>query len=349
MVEPGVTALLLASQITELRQFLTQGFGEPSDAEWFSEDVLRWKYFWHAQPSEVSRDSLVTLMDGRITGHIGLCRRSIMQAGSPDVEIPAAHTIDWLASAKDALCGIRLLDAAYREVATHYGIGGSVWSKKVHKAMRTEIFGAVQEHRKVVHPLFPLLCPSRPLHRRLASAGKAAFLMQRFRCKRPCLRLTLERVSAFGSEVEEVVRNTPGPMLFSKRDAATLNYFLQYPRGTMTGWRLRDDSPRLRGFAILNQRIEEGVKCGRIVDCFIDSRDPALWHAAFTELSQRLTEGGVDIIRSYSSTPWVAAALRDSGFHPVREAEVTLRDPQRLVPRGIPWMLSMMEGDHAIL
>ena len=92
----------------------------------------------------------------------------------------------------------------------------------------------------------------------------------------------LERVSAFGPEVCEVVAKAERYAILTERDPARLNAFLRFPRQDFSGWHLRDETGRIRGFALLNlvPHDEGRTRTGKIVDCLLDEIDVPLWHAA---------------------------------------------------------------------
>ena len=158
----------------------------------------------------------------------------------------------------------------------------------------------------------------------------------------------IQQVPSFDSEIETVVGSAPAPLIFTSRSLDLLNYYLRYPGGSLSGWKVYD-AQRLRGFALLTVRHHGGICCGKIVDCFLDSREPSLWQAAFSALTQQLREQAADYVTVYATTSWVRRAIELNGFYFWQETEVVLRDPQRRMPREVPFMLTMLEADHAIL
>ena len=144
-----------------------------------------------------------------------------------------------------------------------------------------------------------------------------------------------------------MVGNWPAPLARTTRSSELLNYYLRYPGGPMSGWVFSDGS-RLVGFAVLNVMIENGIRQGKIVECFLETTHDDLWHAAITELRRELKRQGADTASCYASTAWQERASRRAGFIPLQQPQpFFLRDPQGRLPRDIPFHLTPLEADHA--
>ncbi|MHC5541655.1 GNAT family N-acetyltransferase, partial [Singulisphaera rosea] len=59
--------------LEELSRFLTEGFHAPRESAFAAPDVLRWRYL---EPigDDASPRSYVARAEGRIVGHVGVCR-----------------------------------------------------------------------------------------------------------------------------------------------------------------------------------------------------------------------------------------------------------------------------------
>ena len=91
---------------------------------------------------------------------------------------------------------------------------------------------------------------------------------------------------------------------------------LQFPRQTMTGWHLLDATGRLCGLAMLNviPNDQGRTRTGKIVDCLLHDIAVDSWHVAILALTNVLARQGADLAQAYASTPWMAEALRKSGY-----------------------------------
>ena len=146
----------------------------------------------------------------------------------------------------------------------------------------------------------------------------------------------LRRVSAFGPEIVPIVESAREHAILTSRDPARLNAFLDFPRQSMSGWHLFDETGRLRGLAVLNVIPKDGgrTRTGKVVDCLLDDVDVDLWHAAFAALTGELTRQGADLAQAYASTPWAVEALRRSGYASRYSVKFHIRDRQGLIPKG---------------
>jgi hypothetical protein len=347
MSPPTVVAPLLPEQVPDLRQFLMNGFDEPPDAEVFSLAALRWKYFDDYGVGDPPR-SFVTLDGDRITGHIGLCQRSFHSRSQEIPGVPTVHPIDWLGSPRDPLAGIRLLYKVFERVETLYAVGGTLWAQRALAAAGSQHLPPVRVYLIVLNPGYRLRQRSGSLLRRSAGAIRDVIRVYRHPAQAAQQRFSLSHVGAFDSEVDSVLANAPARLMFTSRTAALLNYYLRYPGGTFSGWQIYDHQ-RLRGFALLRIRRRRHICEGRIVDCFLDSEEVGCWHAALSALSHELRRSSVDYATVYVTAPWFREAAERSGFFLLHETNVLMRDPRHRVSCAAPFMLSMLEADHAIL
>ena len=133
-----------------------------------------------------------------------------------------------------------------------------------------------------------------------------------------------------------------------QRDHLLLNYFLRYPLSGFSGWTIHT-SERMIGFAVLKITPHGRIQLGKIVDCWLDTEDPSCWQAAVAALIDRLRALSADSVTCYATTPSLHAALLWNGFAKSGESKVYLRDKEQSLPRDLPFGLSMLEGDVAIL
>jgi len=160
----------------------------------------------------------------------------------------------------------------------------------------------------------------------------------------------MERVARFGAEADAIVDSWPDPLIFTTRSSELLNYYLRFPGDSMmSGWLFRE-AGRPVGFAILNVLPTYAARLGNVVECFLESPDVDLWHAAIVALTHQLHAQGADLAQCHASTSWAEQACLRAGYRPTREpAILLLRDPDRILPRDLPFHLTKLEGDNAYL
>ncbi len=162
-------------------------------------------------------------------------------------------------------------------------------------------------------------------------------------------RIELHRVASFDQAIEPIIEDAKRHAILTSRTPARLNHFLRFPRQAMSGWQLIAPPDRLCGFALLNLVPRHGgrVRLGKIVDCLLRGTDVAHWSAAIQGLTHELERQGADVVQAFAGPPWVAESMRQAGFVSRFTLEFSLRDRQRLLPRGIPFHLMPVEADYA--
>jgi hypothetical protein len=356
---------LTLDDLPELSQFLTAGFHAPPDADFAAPEVLRWKYLEPLESNiqeESDQDAVSTANaprsyiarggeSGGIIGHVGFCRTAFEGHGvaGPGGQAATIHIIDWLGSPDHRAVGISLMRKAHEGVETQFGLGVSQAALGVGERAGYELRSLVPVYLRVLRAgywfrtggLGPVQRVLR-LTRDIASGwtGPAAD---------PRATIVLHRVSAFDTEIAPIIAKAKTHAVFTRRDPARLNEMLRFPRQTMSGWHLFDDSGRLRGLAVLNlvPKDQGRTRTGKIVDCLLDETDPALWQAAFLALTRELAQEGADLAQAYASTPWAVAALSQSGYASRFAVKFHIRDQQELIPRDATFHLTTLEGDYA--
>jgi hypothetical protein len=344
---PAEIVPLAADDVEELGSFLTKGFGLPADCDYFRPASLRWKYFESNGNGDGPR-SYISRADGRIIGHFGLCPRKFGSPGNPELAVPSAHGIDWLVSTEHRGVGACLMIKALGRVGTLYSIGGSTMALPVLEALKFEQWQPVQGYRRILRPLRRLGEGPGGLGYRLARLGKDLLTAARHRPKKPAKRLTLQAVAEFGPEVQAVYAAGPTDVLCPMRSPELLNYFLRYPDRSFTAWSLCDGAETC-GFAVLRLTPTGGLQQGKVVECYVASSDPDVWHAAYAAVTEYFCDRKADYVSAFSSTPWADGALESCGFHVANTHHAFLHDMRKKVPRTMKLHLSMLEGDNALL
>ncbi len=287
---------------------------------------------------------------GRIVGHLGLCRtafegKALASAGG---RVSTIHIIDWLGSPEHRAVGMSLMRQAHQGVATQFGLGVSQAALVVGERAGYDLRSLVPVYTRVLRAGYWLRAGGlSPWRRGLSLARDAASRLIR-PARSPRSAIALRRVSAFGLEIVPIVESAREHAILTSRDPARLNAFLDFPRQSMSGWHLIDESGRLRGLAVLNVIPKDGgrTRTGKVVDCLLDDVDVNLWHAAFYALTGELERQGADLAQAYASTPWAVEALRRSGYASRYSVKFHIRDRQGLIPHDVPFHLTPLEGDY---
>jgi hypothetical protein len=334
-------------EIPEVSQFLVSHFGTGPEAQFAAPDVLHWKYFDPRGDRDAPR-SLVAFEDGVLVGHGAMCHGWFHYTGDPSFKVSVMHGIDWVSSPMHPSTGAFLMIRGHHYSETQYALNYNESAKRVIERAGYELLAQVPVYLKVLNPVHRLRGSSGPRSRAMALARTARDLARKavHPGRKPRLAVTLRPVEQFGAEVCEVLDRCNLNVVYTSRQPAWLNHALRYPRSKLTGWLIEHESA-LRGFALLNVVRQGETRLGKIVECFLDSGPPELWHAAIWELTAALRAQGADIAECFASTPWMTEALRSSGFYRAHELNFLLRDRKKRLPQGAVFHLTPFEADYA--
>ena len=324
----------------ELSSFLDSAFSTPEHRFAFAPDVLRWKYLAPSGFGTPSR-SLLVRENGRIVAHIGLHFTRFNG-------LEAVHPYDWIAAGTRSPQGLLLLMRMHRMGDVHYVFGCTEKAANVFERSGYRVVMTAPLFQRVLDP-----AAWRHIHGRQPLWKKAALLtVDRSRsllhpggpARRP---VELRPVSAFGQEIEAILRLSPSAIR-SSRDPMLLNHFLAYPLKTVRGWHLFRDQ-KLRGLALANTVQKGPIRVGKILDCIVDAQDTDLWHAAIFGVVSELRALGCQRVEAYGSTPWTAQALRANGFFERGHTPLRWRDVKEQIPLDKPFHLTYFEADTGLL
>jgi hypothetical protein len=339
---------LRRADIPELSQFLISGFGVHTTSSFFSHEVLSWKYFdGRSGPSRDSVCSLIARSAGRIIGHIGICPRQFIVSGDGE-PVSTMHAIDWLGSAAHPGSGALLMLQAFATNKTQYAVGGSAQAQALFPRLGFEQKLKLAVFHKVLAPFHRLRTTGQGLFRKWAGTAKDMASVWRARTPPVPQTAVLRSAPTFTEEIDCLLRQSSLRIVMCQRDHLLLNYFLRYPLSGFSGWTIHT-SQRMIGFAVLKITPHGRIQLGKIVDCWLDTEDPSCWQAAVAALIDRLRALSADSVTCYATTPSLHAALLWNGFARSGEENVYFRDKQQSLPRDLPFGLSMLEGDLAIL
>ncbi len=333
--------------IPELADFLRTGFQAPAEAAFAAPEVLQWKYF-DPDGSNLTTRSLVARENGEIIGHVGLCPTTFIN-NSSCLELPSLHMIDWLAPACHAPIGTMLMLQAFRQAKSQFAIGGSAEGRRVTDRVGYKTIASVATYGKTLNPNYSLRLESdsqlwkRPL--RLARDYARIFT---HRAGNPKLILATKRVPFFGAEIGSLVNSCKISEIYTIRTPERLNHFLRHPHQQVSGW-LLTEFDKIRGFALLNVEQRGRVRCGKIVDLFLDCPDIDLWQAALCTLTSELRGQKSDFVQCYSTTSWLNQALERNGYIHQGLRDFHMRDTLQLIAADSTFYLTQLEADHGYL
>jgi hypothetical protein len=244
--------------------------------------------------------------------------------------------------------GVLLMLKAFARSKTQYAVSGSAQAQALFPRLGFEQKPKLAIFRKVLAPFHRLRTTGQGLFRKCA--GTAKDMASVWRGRTPPLPQTVELRSAptFTEEIDCLVRRSSLRIVTCQRDHLLLNYFLRYPLSGFSGWTI-NAAQRMIGSAVLKITSRGRTRIGKIVDCWLDTEEPSYWQATVAALIDRLRALSADSVTCYATTPSLHAALLWNGFAKSWEKNVYFRDKQQSLPQDLPFGLSMLEGDHAIL
>jgi hypothetical protein len=337
---------LRRADIPELSQFLTS---DPGISYRFSHEVLLWKYFdGPSGPSEDSVCSLIVRSAGRIIGHVGMCPRQFIVSGDDATPVSTMHAIDWRGSDAHPGSGALLMLRSFATSKTQYAIGGTEEAEAVFPSLGFERKPKVSIFYKVLAPFHRLRSTDQGSFRKWAGTIKDMASVWRGRTGPVPQTVELRSAPTFTEEIDCLQRQSSLRIVTCQRDHLLLNYFLRCPLSGFSGWTIHT-SQRMIGFAVLKITPHGRIQLGKIVDIWLDTEDSSCWQAAVAALVDRLRAHSADSVTCYGTTPSLQAALLWNGFAKSGERNVYVRDKQQSLPRDLPFGISMLDRDRAIL
>jgi hypothetical protein len=340
---------LQVADLDALSRFLTAGFHTAADADFATPAVLQWKYLEPQQElCDAPHSFLSCDLTGAIVGHVGICRTAFEGEAIPQRRVDTLHMIDWLGSNEHRAVGASLMRKAHELAPTQFGLGGSKAGRTLIKRGGYVLQNPVDVYQYVAHPTYWLRLPGLGMGSRGLRLARDLFWNARHVARSAPHLLEIRRVEAFGAEVEPVAAAAQRHAILTSRTQSRLNHVLRFPLQAVSGWHLFAPPDRLCGFAILNLVPQHGgrVRVGKLVDCVLASTEVEIWYAAILALRDELVRQGADILQALAGTPWVAQSLARAGFTTRYSLEFSLRDRQELLPRDVPFYLTLLEADY---
>jgi len=341
---------LVLEDLSDLGRFLIAGFHAVPDADFAAAEVLRWKYIdSRSEDDQAPRSYLARDEQGRVIGHVGICRTTFEGNIIPDRRVATLHMIDWLGSVEHQSVGASLMRKAHQGVPTQFGLGGTEAGRTVIKRGGYTTRNLIPVYQRVLRPAHWLQVPALSFVEKRVRLSRDLVRGRLLPAHPAQVRVELRKVRSFGPEIGPIIQRAQISAILTGRGSHRLNHLLRFPRQAMSGWHLVTPPDRLCGFAVLNliPQHEGWVRLGKIVDCLLTDTDVQFWHGAILALTQELERQGADVAQTFASTPWMAEALHRSGYTSRFILEFSLRDRQGLLPPGIPFYLMPIEADYA--
>lgn len=315
--------------------------------QYFTDGMLHWKYFERRGPWDGAR-SFIIHANGQISAHIGVTTTEFVSPGDPALAVTAVHPVDWLSNQQGGMLGAMLMLQAFGRGTVQYSLGSTEIGQKVLIGAGFKAVCTVPVFHRVLRPAsFPAW---RLIHGRHHIPKQAALLaidlsrsVFRPRTDRD---FKLEPVHEFTDEVSDLFRQSRQHFVCTSRTLELLNYFLRAPGGRVSGWLCRAEK-RLVGFALTSMGERDGIRVGKIVDCFLAETEGNVWRSAVQALASMLGGAGCDVVQTMASAPWFQQALAASGFFPRGRGTFFLRDLGNAVPLTQPFHLTLLDGDQA--
>ncbi len=339
------------SHLPELSRFLCKGFQMPeSRRRNYTPEALGWKYFKNRGPW-IGPRSFIVQADGRVLAHLGVTTTEFVSPQNPALKVTAVYPVDWLSNEQGGMLGAMLMLKAFSRGAVQYSLGSTESGRKVLIGCGFKAICTVPTFYKVFRPAnYPVWSLIHGPQRFLKGAALFAVDLSRSvlprRLRNAAVDLQLEPVQKFPEEISGLLGWSQHQFVSTSRAPELLNYFLRPPGGGVGGWLCKREG-RLAGFALTSVGERDGVRIGKILDCFLAEADAAAWESAIQALTGKLADAGCDVAQTLGSTPWLQRALRANGYFPRGCGTFFLRDMQNLVPLNLPFHLTLLDGDQA--
>lgn len=307
-------------------RFLTGAFHATGSEPSLGSAQMQWKYEEQsAEPNGWTCRNFILEQDGRILSHAGVWPvRMIFQ----QQQYPGAHLIDWAAVNDAPGAGVSLLQKIGREEKIIYGLGGSEMTRKIFPSFGFRPLGApLGYYARPLRPLRQIVTHPQGVHWK----APARFLRNAFWSK--SAGISLENWSAAAADPRE---NSAWPSSYGNaavfhRDAPGFEYLRRCPVIRTRFYMVRK-ADSLAGYFLLVFVPGQA----RIADAWIQDGGPQSWQKLFAlaeaearkdpKIAELTTIAGLSAARD---------ALSACGFQQIKEEQLMVYDPQRLLPSTI--------------
>jgi hypothetical protein len=298
-----------------------------------------WKY-WHARADWPAPRSFVMTLGDEIIAHAAGIPGHYCWNGQ---RVRTLHVIDWAARPSAAGAGVSLLKYLAQGADALLAIGGSSRTLEILPHLGFRLRGSVTGYVRPLRPLrlvAPSVHPTWRVPPRLLRSALWAIQTPRANTDG----WTVSRINS--DDVAAVAAILPRPtsgMAVLERSADLFRYALACPIASMSLFSVAQ-AGRARGYFVLAHVLRQA----RLVDCWMDSADPADWRALIQCAVREAKRHPLAAeLAAWASDPLLSRCLRESGFRARSEAPVQLLGPRNsaLVPAAL--RVQMLDNDAA--
>jgi len=288
---------------------------------------MRWKYEEEpsATPHAWTCRNFLLERDGVILAHAGVWPARMILEGK---QYPGARLIDWAADPNAPGAGVSLLQKIAREEKIIYGLGGTQMTRKIFPALGFRPLSNIGYYARPLRPVRQILTHPRRLHWK----APARFLRNSWWSRSPRI-----SVGAWSAHPTAPDAHTVWPSSESStiavfhRNAGGFAYLSRCPVIRSAFYQVRNNSVPAGYFLLVYVPGQ-----ARIADAWIPDRDPLSWQKLFT-LAEREARKDPDVaeLTSIAGLAPARQALLACGFQTVKEEQLMVYDPKRLLPPAL--------------
>jgi hypothetical protein len=303
---------------------------------------MHWKY-WEPRPDWPGPRSFVLTRGSAILAHGGIVPGSYFWDSR---RVRTLHVIDWVADPREVGAGIALMNYIGQQTEALLAIGGSAHTVQILPKIGFGRAGTATGYARALYPLRLLRNAERRTWRLVARFARSVA----WRLAAPAVASGdgWQARSIAADDLERIASVLPGPargMGVLERSAGLFRYCLACPIVRTQLYSL-ERAGRVRGYFMLAAAPGQV----RIVDCWVDSDEPADWRAMIhraVEHARRDPQAAEVVI--WASDPLLSECLRASGFRARQASPILLRTANGA---GVPPALlrvQMLDSDAAYL
>lgn len=305
---------------------------------------LEWKY-WHQRADWPGARSFVMTRGDEILAHAAITPGAclVRTRDLPTHRIPTAHVIDWAARPTATGAGVSLMKYIRQSTTALLAIGGSAQTLRLLPHLGFRPLNVVTCYVRPLHPARILTPSAHPVSTLLPRLARSML----WKLQAPSSEINGWSVRQVDSaELFRVCSVLPAPAVETavlERSEALFRYALACPISPMS-LHVVEHSGRTRGYFLLAFALRQA----RLADWWIDSGDPADWHALLqcAVLQAKQHPHAAELI-AWGSDAALSERLRDCGFHARAEMPVQVLAPRNPELAQSPLRVQMLDNDAA--